>query len=80
MEEELFINPEDQLLIYSDGICEAMNDAFVEFGEEKLKHIIKRYSHLHPEEPGEKIISAVKLHIGKTPKSDDMTMILLRRK
>jgi PAS domain S-box-containing protein len=78
-EEEIFIKSDDQVLIYSDGVCEAMNGDRLEFGEEKLKSIIKSSCYMHPEQVRERTISAVQLHMRKTPQSDDMTLILLKR-
>jgi PAS domain S-box-containing protein len=78
-EEEIFIKPESQLIIYSDGVSEAMNGNGEEYGEEKLKNIIEHNCHLPPDVLGMKIVSEVNLHIRNTPQSDDMTLIMLRR-
>jgi len=79
-ENELTITIEDQLFIYSDGVCEAMNNDFEEFGEDKLLQIIGNNGSMYPKNLEKKIISAIKFHIGESPQSDDMTMILVKRK
>jgi len=79
-EKEILIGPKDHLIIYSDGVCEAMNDIFEEFGEEKLLEIIGQNGDMHPNELEEKITSAIKMHTKESPQSDDMTMILVKRK
>lgn len=79
-EKEILIGPKDHLIIYSDGVCEAMNETFEEFGEEKLLEIIVRNGDMHPNELEEKITSAIKMHTKESPQSDDMTMILVKRK
>ena len=78
--EEISINPGDRLLIYSDGISEAMNERMEEFGEEKLLEIVQRYCGYSADALIENIIAAVNLHFGNVPQNDDMTMVLLLRK
>ena len=80
IEEEISINPGDRLLIYSDGISEAMNEQMEEFGDEKLLEIVQRYRDYSADALIEKIIAALNLHFGSVPQNDDMTMILLLRK
>jgi len=78
-EKEITIAIGDQLLIYSDGVCEALNDDFEEFGENKLLQIIGHNGHMHPKDLEQKITSALKMHIGESPQSDDITMVLVKR-
>jgi len=78
-EKEITIAIGDQLFIYSDGVCEAMNDDFEEFGKDKLLQIFGNNGYMNPIELEKKIISAIKFHIGESPQSDDMTMILVKR-
>lgn len=78
--EEISIKPGDRLLIYSDGIPESMNANMEEFGGEKLQEIVQHNNDDSPDELIEKIIAAVNVHIGAASQSDDMTMILLKRK
>ena len=78
--DEISINPGDRLLIYSDGISEAMNERMEDFGDEKLREIVQRYSGDSSGALIEKLIAAVNLHFGDVPQHDDMTMILLLRK
>lgn len=78
-EDAMALSPGDLLLIYSDGITEAMNALQEEFGEDRLIETVMK----HREEPAreliEKIMLAVKQHAGSTPQSDDMTLTALRR-
>ncbi|MFQ5822110.1 MAG: PAS domain S-box protein [Candidatus Heimdallarchaeota archaeon] len=78
--DEISINPGDRLLIYSDGITEAMNERMEEFGDEKLREIVQRYSGDSAGTLIEKIIAAVTLHFGDASQNDDMTIIILKRK
>jgi PAS domain S-box-containing protein len=79
-QEEISINPEDQLLIYSDGIPEAMNAQMEEFGDEKLLEIIQHYHGNSAEALIKTIIAALNLHFGSASQNDDMTMVHLLRK
>lgn len=77
--EEIDLQPGDWLLLYSDGISEAMNEAEEEFGEEKLLEIVERHREDSANALIEKIIAAVNLHTGDGSQHDDMTIILLKR-
>lgn len=79
-EDAVPIKPGDVLIISSDGISEAMNSDLEQFGEERLQTVIKENRTASPHELIEKIISAVRTHAGDHPQSDDMTLIVLKRK
>jgi len=69
----------DVLILFSDGITEAMNKDNKQFGEEKLIEIIKNNREVDPKSLIEKIISSVKEHAGTTPQFDDMTLMIIKR-
>jgi len=73
------IEPKELLLIYSDGVTEAMNSNNEEFGEDKLLDIIKSNLNLSAKELIEKIITEVKAHSSKVEQSDDITLMALKR-
>jgi PAS domain S-box-containing protein len=78
-EEEISISPEDRILIYSDGISEAMNEALEEFGEERVQKIVQYNIEDTAGSVVEKIFAAVGAHVDNAPQSDDMTVVFLRR-
>ncbi|MFC2094366.1 SpoIIE family protein phosphatase, partial [Bacteroidota bacterium] len=78
--DEITIKTGDRLLIYSDGISEAMNDRMEEFGDEKLRKIVQNDKGDSTNKSLEKIIASVNLHFGDASQNDDMTMIILKRK
>jgi len=78
-EETVSLKPGDLLVISSDGISEAMNSDLEQFGEERLQAIIKNHRSASPKEIIDNIITAVKLHAGSHPQSDDMTLIVVKR-
>ena len=77
---EIILQPGDRLLIYSDGITEAMNEKMEEFGEDQLVELVQRYSSLSAQELISKIISKVNKHSDNSVRNDDMTLIVLIRK
>ena len=77
---EIEINPNDVLLIYSDGICEAMNDQMEDFGEQRLQEIVTLYKNAAPHELVERILSAIELFTRGATQSDDMTLVIVKRK
>ena len=77
--EEIAINYGNRLLIYSDGIREAMNEQKEEFGDEKLQQIVQRNRDGSAEALIKKIIAVVNSHFGNAPQNDDITMVLLIR-
>jgi len=78
-EKEISINPGDRLIIYSDGIPEAMNGKMEEFGEKKLQNMVGR-SRGKSSEIIEEVIAGVNNHFGNAPQTDDITIIILKRK
>lgn len=78
--EEIPIAPGDRLLIYTDGIREAMNEGKTQFGEEKIRRIMQDNGSLSADALTTAIIHAVNKHFGDAPQNDDMTMVVLSRK
>jgi sigma-B regulation protein RsbU (phosphoserine phosphatase) len=67
------------LLIFSDGVTEAMNENNEEFGEEKLISILKSNQNSTSKELIDKIVSEVKAHSKKVEQSDDITLMVIKR-
>jgi sigma-B regulation protein RsbU (phosphoserine phosphatase) len=78
-EERIDFNPGDMLIIYSDGITEAMNLKEEEFGEDRLEKIISANPEEKPEELIDLILKEIDAHVGKAPQMDDQTMVVLKR-
>ena len=68
------------LVIYSDGIPEAINDQEEEYGEERLINCINKNITSSSKELIQKIIDDVQNHVGETPQFDDMTLVVIQRK
>ena len=78
-QEKVVFDPGTVLLIYSDGITEAMNQKEEEFGEERLMSVLQ----VNLKRPAEKIIQcildAVSQYVGEVPQMDDMTLLVIKR-
>ena len=70
----------DTIILYSDGIPEAMNGDEDFFGEEQLAALLARHHSLTCAGLMEKILESVKSFTGTTPQSDDMTLVVVRRR
>ena len=78
-EEEVAMEPGETLVIYSDGLPEAMNPQMELWSDERLGEILRQNCHLPAEELINVTIAAAKAHAGAYPQSDDMTMVVVKR-
>jgi sigma-B regulation protein RsbU (phosphoserine phosphatase) len=78
-ETQITLHRGNVLVLYSDGITEAMNEQEQEFGEQRLARIVQQ----HIAEPAEDIINhivvKVREHSGRVPQMDDMTLLMIKR-
>ncbi|APF17472.1 protein serine/threonine phosphatase with GAF(s) sensor(s) [Caldithrix abyssi DSM 13497] len=77
-QQELEFEHGDIILMYTDGITEAMNALEEEFGEERLIKLLKENRHLPVYELRQKIIDAVQNFSGKREHEDDITLVLCK--
>ena len=68
----------DTLVLYTDGVSEAMNGLGEEFGMDRLKQIFLNRMPASAREANEAILEAVSVFAGETPQSDDVTCLVLR--
>jgi serine phosphatase RsbU (regulator of sigma subunit) len=78
-EEAITLNSGDVLLIYSDGITEAVNADDEDFGEPRLIALVQQNLPLPASALIEKIIAAVKAFAGNVPQRDDITLVVVKR-
>jgi sigma-B regulation protein RsbU (phosphoserine phosphatase) len=76
--EQVQLNPGDTLVLYTDGITEAMNSAGEQMGLDGLAEIIRENHELAPEQLIQKILLAVNTFTGGSPSEDDVTLIVGR--
>jgi serine phosphatase RsbU (regulator of sigma subunit) len=77
-EETMTVSEGDLLVLFTDGITEAMDAGDDCFGDARLGALIEEHSHLPPEELRERILRDIAAFVGTAPQHDDMTMLLLR--
>ena len=78
-EERIKLNKSELIVIYSDGISEAMNEREEEYGESKLKNVILKHLKDSPGTMIDTILSEVKSFTGNAPQSDDMTLMIIKK-
>jgi len=74
------LNSGDILVLFTDGLIEAMNDNEDEFGEENVINIIKKNSKSTSKIIQNTLIEEVKKHIGDKELEDDFTLVVTKIK
>ncbi len=72
------LQPGDWLVIFTDGLIEAMNERNDEYGEPRLLEILRAGSASEPEELLRRMRSDVDAFVGATPQHDDITCMLIK--
>lgn len=73
------MNSGDILFLYTDGIPEAMNTMEEEYSDEKMIDFFVLKSEKSAIEIVDELVQDVKVHSGKAPQSDDITMMILKK-
>lgn len=68
----------DVLVLYTDGIAEAMSPAREPFGLDRMKEILRRHRDLQAKDIVAKIRQAVRDHAGTDVREDDLTLVVAR--
>jgi len=79
-EQRVTLGPGDLLVVYSDGVSEAMNEAGAFFGDERLRSVVTLGASLPVDELGERILEAVRAFVGEAPPYDDLSLMVLKRR
>jgi sigma-B regulation protein RsbU (phosphoserine phosphatase) len=72
------LEPGDILLLYTDGITEAINQQGTFWGEDRLADIIRQNANSSAEQLIQKILQALKDHTDGSPLADDVTLMISR--
>ena len=70
----------DMLFTFTDGVTEAMNAAGEQFGEERLERLLAKCGGKTSQETIDTVRAAVAEWAGETEQSDDVTMLVIKRK
>ncbi len=79
-EAKLDLRSGDVLVAFTDGVTEALNTHDEEYGEERLKELLKSVMHLPVGEMSPRITAALREWIGEAPQHDDLTFLVLKVK
>jgi len=72
------LSPGDVLLVFTDGVPEAHNEADEEFGEERLQEFLRQVAHLTADEISARISGEMRRWIGGAEQYDDLTFIVMK--
>ena len=78
-EREFTLEPQDSFVVYTDGVTEARDTADSFFEDDRLIAAISAAHGLAPEALTQRIIAAVESFVGAAPRSDDITVLTIRR-
>lgn len=77
-EQTIAFQPNDYLILYSDGVTEAQSGSQEMYGIDHLQTLIDSSGEIDPGLLMQKIIDAVKLFSKGVPQSDDITLVILK--
>lgn len=78
-QEQIALQPGDMLVLYTDGITDALNQSEKEFGMERLAALIAAHGALSAQALLQQILRAVEEFSAGVPQFDDLTMVVLKR-
>jgi len=70
--------PGDWLVIFTDGLVEAINSNEEEYGEDRLLSVIAANVAATPAEMLKRLMAALDVFVGMTPQHDDITCMLIK--
>ncbi|HLF88611.1 MAG TPA: PP2C family protein-serine/threonine phosphatase [Anaerolineales bacterium] len=76
---DLYFNPGDVLLLYTDGVTEAIDSAGEEFGLERLKSVLQVNGQKPVVEIIAEILREAENFTGAAPLFDDTTLVIFKR-
>ncbi|MDM8525430.1 SpoIIE family protein phosphatase [Desulfococcaceae bacterium HSG8] len=78
--DEIYLSEGDAIVLYTDGMTEAINKENEEFGEDRWEELLNTYSDLSAREMCEKLIEDIEQFQTDMPQFDDMTMFIFKVK
>ncbi len=79
-ERELQLAPGETLVVYTDGVTEAMNEAKDLFGEDRLEQAMSGVAGYSAEKIAERVIEKVEGFVLEAERSDDITLLVIQRR
>jgi sigma-B regulation protein RsbU (phosphoserine phosphatase) len=75
---KLHLSNGDSIVLYTDGITEAMSPQREIYTEERLLRVTESLAGSTPTELAQRIVDSVKSHVAQAPQSDDITLLTLK--
>lgn len=76
--EEITLEKDDIIVMFTDGITEAKNANDDEYTDERLEQLVKAHAHLSADELAECILNDVHEFVKGYPQSDDLTLLVMK--
>jgi len=78
--DRLKLKKDDVLVIYTDGVTEAMNSRNEQYGNDRLTKFIREHSTLTPTEFAAALDQDIISFTGNAPQNDDITLVVIKEK
>lgn len=69
----------DEIILYSDGVCDVVNEQNISFGSDRLLKTVKCVIDENADEQIENISKQIRMFRGKKHQNDDITVIVLKK-
>ncbi len=79
-EQTAHLEPGDLLVLYTDGVVEALDTGLQMFGRERLLEVVSAHRHRSAEELVQAVDQALTAFTGDAPQFDDLTLLVVKRK
>jgi len=77
VEEQISLASGDQLVLYTDGLCDILNSDEIPFGRDRLKDLLVSYSHLPADQLCHQVFKDLFAYRGDSDQYDDMTLVVV---
>jgi sigma-B regulation protein RsbU (phosphoserine phosphatase) len=71
------LHQNDHLILFTDGVVEALNPEGEEFGQERLCELLRANARMNSQQILNRLHEAIQSFSGNAPQSDDITMVIL---
>ena len=78
-ENTLQLEQGDTLVMFTDGVTEAEDVEYNEFGNERLDNILRQHTNSSSQQIVEAVKDGIKEFVGNAEQSDDITMLVIKR-
>ncbi len=77
-EESVVLQPGDWIVVFSDGVSEALNTREEEFGDDRILECVRRYAGSEPRALLDLLLADVREFTEGAPQSDDVTALVIK--